>query len=166
MGDRSGVRVAIRFAPTSGKPPAASPVSDFVIRVGKAILPRVLRNYLSCDGGGIKGCGRVRRGGKNQSCRHVGLVLTHKRRVLPVSFQLSKDLSERPEDAQEFRAALLQLHPPPEPTARPPPGHARRPDARPRPAAVRRVGALRCRWVPRPAPRALEPLPAARLWAL
>lgn len=92
----------------------------------------------------------------------MGFVFTHKRKVLSVSFQLLKDLQQAsgvrpgtpPSTSSSLTAASPHTAPPP------PPPPARRRDAGPRPGALRRPGAQRCRWVPGPARPALLALSA------
>lgn len=90
---------------------AASWVSDFLICVGKKPCPHPgLRNFFKGRGGKI--LWGVRKGGKKQSFRHMGLVFSLiKRKVLSVGDQLSNDLQwasgARPGTPQQ---RLLQLH--------------------------------------------------------
>lgn len=72
--DRSG-EGAIRFAPTLGKPSATSQVSDFPVSVGKKnpTPTRAGLTQLFISGEREEKFWRGRRkGGKKQSCRHVG----------------------------------------------------------------------------------------------
>lgn len=122
----------------------------------KLSAPAALTQLFS-DGrelGSRVGVGGLREGGKNRHGITWASFFTHKRKVLSVSFQLSKDFQQasgvRPGTPPRASSSTESTHQ----------AAAARRDAGPRPGALRRPGAQQCRWVPGPARPALLALSA------